>query len=158
MGFSSERKLLLRAPPCGGRVPTKKMRPRSIVFSPRLARALVSLSCESACRPHAGAVCVQKFLSRVRSRSVSYPGLPAWRNKPGCFTPGLSANQRRLNWVLSSCTVAKSPSCMWPSVFLCFDSNFTFPVLINRPISRLFRPLLSSSVFAATSTAADAAW
>jgi len=46
--------------------------PRSIVFSPRLARARVSLSCESACRAHAGPVCVQKFLSRVRRRSVSY--------------------------------------------------------------------------------------
>ena len=36
----------------------KKCAPWSIVFSPRLARARVSLSCESACRAHAGAVCV----------------------------------------------------------------------------------------------------
>ena len=36
---------------------------RDRVFSPRLARARVSLSCESACRAHAGAVFMQKFLS-----------------------------------------------------------------------------------------------
>jgi len=41
----------------------KKLPPRSIVFSPRLTRARVSLSCKSACRAHAGAVCVQMPLS-----------------------------------------------------------------------------------------------
>ena len=49
---------------------------------------------------------MQKLFSRVRRRSVSYPALPAWRNKPGCLTPGLPANHRRLSKVLSSCTVA----------------------------------------------------
>ena len=35
--------------------------PLSIVFSPRLTRARVSLSCQSACRAHAGAACVLMF-------------------------------------------------------------------------------------------------
>ena len=42
---------------------------------------------------------------------VYIPALRARRNKPGCPTPELSANQRRLSKALSSCTVAKSPSC-----------------------------------------------
>ena len=37
-----------------------------VLFSPRLARSRGSLSCESACRAHAGAVCVKMLLSRVR--------------------------------------------------------------------------------------------
>ena len=91
--------------------------PRSIVFPPRLARARVSLSCESTYRAHASAVCVQKLLSSVRISSVSYPGVTCVRNKPGCSTSGLSANQRRLNKILpSSCTVAKSLSYFFRSV------------------------------------------
>jgi len=88
----------------------QKKAPRGhFFFSTRLAGARVSLSFESACRAHAGAVCVHKLLSRVRWRTVSYPGVTCVGNKPGCSTPRLTANQRRLNKMHSSCTVAKSP-------------------------------------------------
>ena len=83
MGFSSVNEPRRRAPPWGGRGggrgrwvgPKRNLRPGSIVFSLRLARARVSLSCESACRAQAGAVCVKMLLFRVRSRLVSYPGV-----------------------------------------------------------------------------------
>ena len=93
----------------GSQLTKKICAPRSIVFSPRLARARVSLSCESDCRAHAGAVCVNMLPSCVRRRSLSYPGITCVGNKPGCSTSGLSANQRRLNKILSSWTVAKIP-------------------------------------------------
>ena len=116
-GFSSERELRLRAPPCGGRgggrgrwVDTKNCAPRSILFSPHLARARVSLSCESACCAHAGAVCVQKFLSRVRRRSVSYPGVTSVEEQAGIFNVwalGQSAQAEHHTLILYS---SQSPS------------------------------------------------
>ena len=65
------------------------------------------------CRAQAGTVCVQKLFSRVRRRSVSYPGVTCVEEQAGTFNAmcfgGLSINQRRRNKILSSCTVAESP-------------------------------------------------
>jgi len=80
--------------------------PRSVVFSPRLARARVSLSCESACRAHAGAVCVQKFFSRVRRRSVSYAGVTCVGEQAGMSNAralGQSAQAEQDTSILLSC-------------------------------------------------------
>ena len=67
--------------------------------------------------PRAGAFCgpICADVSLVSNGARCHIlALPAWRNKPGCSMPlcfgGLSANQRRLNKALSSCTVAKRPS------------------------------------------------
>jgi len=70
-----------------GEPPQKNCALRPIVFSLRLARARVSLSCESACRAQAGAVCVCvcKNFSRGRSRSVSYPGVICVEEQAGMF-------------------------------------------------------------------------
>ena len=67
----------------------KNCAPWSIVFSPRLARARVPLSFESACRAHAGAVCVQKFLSLVSEDFRCHiPALPAWGTSRDVQRPG----------------------------------------------------------------------
>ena len=55
----------------------KKCAPRSIVFSPRLARARVSMSCESAVLMQA--LCVCKSFSFVPEGARCHiPALPAW--------------------------------------------------------------------------------
>jgi len=91
--------------------------PRSIVFSPRLAGARVSLGGESACRAQAGAVYVQKLLSRVSRRPVAYPGVTCVGEQARMFNAralGQSAQAEQYTLILYYCTnqysVAKSPS------------------------------------------------
>ena len=93
----------------------KKIAPKVICFLSAPSRARVYLSCEIACRAQAGAVCVQMLLScqmalGVISRRHLRGGTSGLDYSSGCSTPqcfgGLSANQRRLNRILSSCIVA----------------------------------------------------
>ena len=84
----------------------KNCAPRSIVFSLCLAWAHVYLRFESARRAHAGAVCVQMLLYCQMALGVISRGVTCVERTPLCFGV-LWANQRRLNMILSSCTVRR---------------------------------------------------
>jgi len=97
LGFISEGKFRLRAPPWGGRgggrgrwlgVGTKKCAPMSNVISSRFARARVSLSCESAL-PCSSRRCVRVNASLVSVGAPRHvPALPAWTVRATCSFEG----------------------------------------------------------------------
>ena len=105
-----------------GESPHKKnCAPRSIVFSPRLARARVSLSCESALPcPGRRCVCAKASLSYQRVLGVIsrryLRGGASWDVQRHMCFGGLSANQRRLYKILPSCTPSDGARCHIPAL------------------------------------------
>ena len=95
-----------------GESPQKKIAPRGHFFSLRALQGRVFLRAVRAPAVLRQALCVCKSFSLVSEDARCHiPALPAWGNKSGCSTNGLSTNQRKLNeqdtFILHS---TKSPS------------------------------------------------